>query len=194
MITNTAYGWIESDPITVQEGQRYQLSTFIQGRIDPDGSRDGGTWVVRVSWFDQSGERIGYDNTASGDPSSLPTTWAQVGGEATAPVGAVTAKLRIYLYMGSGWINIDDVTFTPIPSETLLYSLAGETVALRKDGDLHWMITDHLGSTATMYKADGTETPQHQYYHPWGNLRGSTEPQVELPRFGRQWFGLFMLL
>ncbi len=48
----------------------------------------------------------------------------------------------------------------------------------RTGGELYWMVTDHLGSTATTYKADGTKTPQHQYYHPWGNLRGSNEPVV----------------
>jgi RHS repeat-associated protein len=83
-----------------------------------------------------------------------------------------------YLYVGSGWINVDDVMFAEAAKETLYYSYGGDTVGMRTGGELHWMFTDHLGSTATTYKADGTEDPVRHYYYPWGNLRGSSEPVV----------------
>ncbi len=40
-----------------------------------------------------------------------------------------------------------------------------------------WLLSDHLGSTSLAYKTDGTEVLR-QYYYPWGNLRGSSEPTV----------------
>ena len=178
VITNTTYGWLQSDPIDVTAGQTYNLATWLQGRTDPEDSRDGWVWTLRVNWFDSAQQLIGYDNTAGGAADTVPTSWTEVGGEVTAPYGAVTAKIQIYLYMGSGWINIDDVTFAPTPTETLYYNFAGDTVGMRTGGELHWMFTDHLGSTLTTYKADGTQQPQRQYYYPWGNLRGSTEPTI----------------
>ena len=182
VITNTAYGWLESDLFDVSAGETYNLSTYIRGRIDPDDSRDGWVWAVRVNWFDDSQVRIGYDHAAGGAPTTMPGTWTEVGDEVVAPVGAVEANIRIYLYMGSGWINIDDVTFdSPLVTETVYYSIGTETVGMRQhqDGDdeLYWLLGDHLGSTSLSYKTDGSETLR-QFYYPFGNLRGSTTPTV----------------
>ncbi len=177
VITNTTYGWLTSDEIGVTGGANYDLHAWIRGRLDPDDSRDGTVWVLRVSWYDDTGGYLGYNNTAGGGPASIPTSWTQVGGTTTAPQNAATATIDIYQYMGSGWINFDDITLKTTASETQYYPFNGDTIALRQDGELYWMITDHLSSTATTYKADGTELT-HQYYYPWGNLRGSSAPVV----------------
>jgi RHS repeat-associated protein len=39
------------------------------------------------------------------------------------------------------------------------------------------LLGDQLGSTSVAYRADGSETLR-QFYHPWGGLRGSSEPVV----------------
>lgn len=177
VITNTAYGWLTSDDYPITGGDTYDLTMWLRGRVDPEDSRDGWNWVIRANWY-QAGTYLGYTNATGGDATTVPTTWTQVGGPVTAPQDADTARVSIYLYMASGWINIDDITFASTAKETLYYQFGGDTIAMRTGGELHWMITDHLASTATTYKADRTEQPQHQYYHPWGNLRGTTTPTV----------------
>ncbi len=177
VITNTGYGWLTSDEIEIEGGAQYDLNTWIRGRIDPEDSRNGDMWLIRAHWYDSNDDPLGYSNSVSGGSGTLPTSWAQKGGIVTAPDQATTAKVAVYFYMGSGWINYDDITLTKQPKETLYYQFNGDTIALRQNDELHWMITDHLSSTATTYKADGTQLT-HQHYYPWGNLRGSTTPVV----------------
>ncbi len=177
MITTTAYGWLTSDDFPITGGDTYDASMWLRGRIDPDDSRNGWVWSLRVDWYDDD-TSLSSILPAGGSPTTVPSSWTEVGSEVTAPQDANRATISIYFYMGSGWINFDDITFAPVPKETLYYKFAGDTVGMRTGGELYWMFNDHLGSTATTYKSDGTEQPQRQYYYPWGNLRGSSEPTV----------------
>ena len=196
VITNTAYGWLESDLFDVSAGETYNLSTYIRGRIDPDDSRDGWVWAVRVNWFDSSQVRIGYDHAAGGAPTTMPGTWTEVGDEVVAPVGAIEANIRIYLYMGSGWINIDDVTFeSPLVTETVYYSIGTETVGMRQhhsgEDELFWllwiisappawrtrpMVLRRCRSTTT--RSGTSEAPPHRrYQQTQGSPDKHTTPQ-----------------
>ncbi len=55
------------------------------------------------------------------------------------------------------------------------YALGGRRIAMRKvpagqAGTLHYLLTDHLGSTSVSYRSDGGDTRTQRYY-PWGTIR-----------------------
>ena len=94
----------------------------LRGEIDPDDSRGPAdeAWIVRVSFYNSTGGRLGWVNAEAGDPSEVSTTWAQKGGRVTAPTGstqaekAATAKVQLYFFNAQGWVTYDDVTFVDV--------------------------------------------------------------------------------
>jgi hypothetical protein len=122
-ISNQAYGWIISNHIAVGAGVQYDLYTWARGAIDPDDSLSGG--LVRAQFYDSGGASIGYQDAVSIAPGSLTTTWQRAGGRVTAPAGAVTARIVLYLYQASGWIAYDDVEMVRVGQTTNLVADPG---------------------------------------------------------------------
>ena len=65
------------------------------------------------------------------------------------------------------------------------YSLGGQRVAMRKDGTLYYLFTDHLNSTSVTYNTATGQTQTLRYY-PWGGVRAGDIPTDR--RFtGQRW-------
>ncbi len=57
----------------------------------------------------------------------------------------------------------------------------GQRVALRENGTLYWLLTDHLGSTAITASADGTTELAELRYKAWGEYRDSGYAPSDTP-------------
>jgi YD repeat-containing protein len=117
-ISNQAYGYIRSDPITVAANTQYDLYAWVRGRLDPEDSN--GSWIIRAYYYNSSGGAISYQDIASGGPTSVSTTWQERGGRITTPANIATLRIQLYNYMNSGWVAFDDVRLNPIGSGTNL--------------------------------------------------------------------------
>jgi hypothetical protein len=73
----------------------------------------------------------------------------------------------LYHYLNSGWVAWDDVSLTGPTVTTQYYYAGGQRVALRKNGVLHWLTGDHLGSTAVTAYDDGVRGAELRY-RAWG--------------------------
>ncbi|MEW6028596.1 MAG: RHS repeat-associated core domain-containing protein [Chloroflexota bacterium] len=63
------------------------------------------------------------------------------------------------------------------------YSIAGQTVALRDDSGLQYLLTDHLGSVVAVTNASGTLTSQQRYL-PFGEVRTIPNSPITVTDFG----------
>ena len=64
-------------------------------------------------------------------------------------------RLNLFHYMASGWITYDDVSVTTAPVVTKYYYFNGQRVAMRQDGVLSYLHSDHLGSTVLATDGNG---------------------------------------
>jgi len=60
----------------------------------------------------------------------------------------------------------------PEQTERKYYSLGAQRIAVREDGTLNWILSDHLGATAVSANADGSWRGEI-VYTPFGELRES---------------------
>ena len=56
---------------------------------------------------------------------------------------------------------------------TSYYYADGERIAMKNDGIVYYLFSDHLGSTTSVVARDTGEEISHQLYHPWGTTRYS---------------------
>ena len=86
---------LESDPISVNAGERYQFGAYYNIQA-PNGGRDSNTdrYSVAIVWFDGSGSEIS-DPGVFGDFPNSPSAWNEVSSTEIAPPSAESAKLRI---------------------------------------------------------------------------------------------------
>ena len=56
---------------------------------------------------------------------------------------------------------------------TSYYYADGERIAMKSDGIVYYLFSDHLGSTTSVVARDTGEEISHQLYHPWGTTRYS---------------------
>ncbi len=112
--------------------------------------------------------------------SGLSTSWTQVSSTLTSPLDAVTLKLELSGTQFSGWLAWDDASVSLEEQViTKYYYAGGQRVAVRKDGELSYLLgdpsrvlRDHLGSASVVADVDGgllSET----LYKPWGETRYS---------------------
>ena len=74
------------------------------------------------------------------------------------------------------------------PSVTKTYFHGDRRVALRKDGAVHYLHTDHLGSTSLTTDAAGDVVARRRY-HPYGEERyvaGDVQTDFGFPGRGRR--------
>ncbi len=83
-------------------------------------------------------------------------------------------RLQLYHYLNSGWIAWDDVSLTGPTVTTQYYYAGGQRVATRKNGVLHYLLGDHLGSTALTAYDDGVRGAELRY-KAWGETRFAWE-------------------
>jgi hypothetical protein len=87
-----------------------------------------------------------------------------------------------------GWVLKDTETITHS-----YYYVGAQRVAMRDDGTLYYLLSDHLGSTSLTLDASGNKVTEERY-KPWGEVRfesGSQKTDYEftghllsLPLFG----------
>ncbi len=67
------------------------------------------------------------------------------------------------------------------------YYAEGQRVAMRVNGTLYWLLTDHLSSTAVTLDSAGNRVTELRYY-PYGNVRYNPGSQITTYRFtGQRW-------
>jgi hypothetical protein len=203
-ISDLAWGHLRSDLIEVIPSTDYDLYVHVKGELDSDESLRG--VLVRVNFYDSNGVHIWYKDVYRDFSASVPTgTWQRVGGRATAPSNAAHARIRLYNYLGSGWIAFDDVEFfnvnnpgvnlavnpgfengaegwteTPFakfPGTSFWRSPLGPT---RRSGSYGYMISNlAYGHLASVYiDLDPDTAPQTYDLHVW--VKGELDPGESL--------------
>ena len=167
-ISNLANGMLVSEAMGVAPGTRYTVNTYLRGEIDNLGS--AGDWQINACFY-----RI--DNTLSEcrviTGSGLSTSWTQVSSTLTSPPDAVTLKLELSGTQFSGWLAWDDASVSLEEQViTKYYYAGGQRVAVRKDGELSYLLGDHLGSASVVTDVDGGLLSETMY-KPWGEMRYS---------------------
>ena len=186
-ISNAAYGWVTSDPVTVTEGVTYDISGWVRGELDPDDSH--GEWIIRAMWYNAADQLLEQDDL-SGAPGSVSTTWAQYSGSFSAPTDAATLRVRLYNHSNNGWAAFDDLSVKAQPgggtttTVTTHYSLGSDRVAVATDGDVTWLIGDHLGSTTIAHNP--TTGTQKQRFTPYGAPRDGNVTATEYGYTGQR--------
>ena len=150
-LSNHAYGILESDQLAVQPSESYDLRAWLRGEIDVEDSI--GRWILRAQFYDANHSYLSYTNVDLGD--TVPSSWTEKGGAFTTPANAAYVEVQVHYYMNTGWLAMDDVSLTGPEVTTRKYFYAdGTRVAMRENGELHWLFGDHLGSTSIT--ADGS--------------------------------------
>lgn len=106
-ISNQAYGYLQSNPVSVTAGAEYSLSAWVRGEIDQGASTHG--WLIQAASFDATGALLERTAVAHGYPGALTTAWQRMGGTFTPPAGTDSLRVEMYLFMASGWVAYDDV-------------------------------------------------------------------------------------
>jgi prepilin-type N-terminal cleavage/methylation domain-containing protein len=114
-LTGTPSTWWRvqnSQPVPVTAGQSYTLSSYIRSSVT------GGTGVI-IIWMDNLGATV--TEHASTGISQTADTWARRSHTATAPAGAVTARLQAYApsTLGVSGSTIDATGMMFVQSSTL---------------------------------------------------------------------------
>jgi len=169
-ISNHVYGYLNSPELAVQPSTTYHVSAWMRGEIDTEES--AANWLLRVYYYDASHAALSYVNVAVG--STAPSSWTEQGGDFTTPSNAAYVRIQLYNYMNSGWVAWDDVRLTGPAVTTQYYYAGGQRVALRKNGVLHYLLGDHLGSTALTAYDDGVRGAELRY-RAWGETRYAWE-------------------
>ncbi len=90
-------------------------------------------------------------------------------------------KIELKANFSTGWINFSDILVTKADGVVTKYYFAGaQRVAMRKNGSLSFLLSDHLGSTSITTDAAGTKTSELRY-SPWGEVRFSSSANPGLP-------------
>ena len=189
VISNLADGVLQSVKLPVTGSTLYHLSAWLRGEIGAGGSPETGRWEVRVRFFDAGENEIieGTVTAASGGAGSLNTDWRQEGELFMTPSGAAKASVELVSHLTSGWAAFDDVALVRQLSTEKYYYAGTQRVAMEKDGNVFYLLGDHLGSTSVMVPSAGGQ-PTSRLYKPWGELRHSegTSPTDYLYT-GQQW-------
>jgi len=170
VISNHAYGRLDSAMISIAGGKKYSVNAYLRGEIDPEDSNNG--WIIRARFYTSSGAYISQANAEyayNGD--GISQQWHHKGGILTAPSNAAKMQVWIYKLMSNGWIGIDDVSVGDV-AYTKYYRFGGQLVAKRTDGTLTYLHTDHLGSSVLETNTSGAKTTAQRYYA-YGKKRGT---------------------
>ncbi|MFN8444520.1 MAG: polymorphic toxin-type HINT domain-containing protein [Caldilineaceae bacterium] len=164
LLSNWADGYWQAKRVGIKGGEQVDLYTWVKGKIDPDTSQ--GKFILRANFYDSNGTFISRTDLTAMNPSAI-TAWTRVGGRVTAPATAATMDVIYYLYQSSGWVNIDDVEVTavapPANYVTKYYYFGGQRVAMRINGVLTYLHSDHLSSTVLETNASGAIINDEKY-------------------------------
>jgi len=153
-----------------------------------------GSQQVTVSGFTDDWVQ-GMIVTYKADPGGTAAATTAAGGDEM-----INAVSGIYTSNGNDAIEVSLAIAPPSPlqtsaalmyqtsgdiatTETWYYQFGGQQVAMRQaiddqDQGVQFLVSDHLGSTAVSYDPAAGDISR-QYYYPWGNLRGSSDPTVD---------------
>ena len=132
-------GGIFQNGIAVAPGVTYEASSYFfnfsgDAVTNPDSTED-----VRLTFYDASGTQLG-DGVVSAPfvPAGNTDVWTLRGVQGTAPAGAATAQVLLFLSnpAGGGAIFVDDVSLEAVPAvpepASLALLAAGGLLALRR--------------------------------------------------------------
>jgi RHS repeat-associated protein len=105
VISNHAYGRIESDPVEVTGGRCYVLGAWLHGEIDPEDSFLG--WLLRAEFLNGT-QSVGWEDAVAA--RQVNPDWTYVEGRVTAPAEATALQVQLYSLLSSGWVTFDDVS------------------------------------------------------------------------------------
>jgi hypothetical protein len=171
-ISNHAYGYLQTDMITILPSTEYDLYAYVRGELDAEDS-EGGGWLIRAYYYDSGDNYISYQNSATGAAGSLNTTWQYLGGRITTPANAAKMRIQLFEYMSSGWVAYDDIYLRKVGNYTQVYDAenrlvsvtGGVTASFYYDGDGN-RVKGTIGGVTTTYK--GTPSvPSGQGYFEW---------------------------
>lgn len=167
-----------SNGYAVTAGAAYSITANIRGeKTDPSA-----TWQMRANFYDNSGQLLESKEVASQATQTIglaaPGT---VASNLIAPAGAAALKIELKANFTTGWINFSDILVTKADGVVAKYYFAGaQRIAMRKGGELSFLLSDHLGSTSITTDAAGTKTSELRY-SPWGEVRFSSSANPGLP-------------
>jgi len=105
-IGNLPFGYIKSSLVAVTPGDQYDLTAYLRGQIDPDGSI--GCWRVRATFLNASGSTLSVSDPAPGcDGAGISEDWQLKGGLVVVPTGAVSLRVDLYNTLSTGWVTFD---------------------------------------------------------------------------------------
>jgi hypothetical protein len=73
---------------------------------------------------------------------------------------------EIYLEMGTA------------PTSTSYYFFNGQRIAMRKNGVVQYLVSDHLGSTSQVIDQNGSQVGPTLRYYPYGGVRYPADPST----------------
>jgi RHS repeat-associated protein len=122
-LSNQAYGWLQSDAISVLPNTQYDLYAWVKGEID--GEDSNGAWLIRAIYYNSGGGIISTPDIASGGPGTISNTYAQKGNRVTTPANTVSVVIQLQFYHNSGWVTYDDVSLIQVGNSTNLVANPG---------------------------------------------------------------------
>jgi RHS repeat-associated protein len=191
--------WIYySSGITPAQANSYQWHINWMGV--PNNTNTGNTCSGRTTpgstnWvqYDTNGIYVDVSTSACG-LAAVPLYLTSLGGNsshyvtqgATSIYSPTATGFRIYIYQGgitptlaNQWqwhINWLAITYNAnVGAGVRKYYAAGSVVAMREDGLLRFLLSDHLGSTSITTDSNGSKISELRY-KPWGEVRFSWGP------------------
>ena len=160
---------------------------------------------------------VNYLNSIGVGQGSYSFTYSQVtsayqwlGGQITVPNNSAITQAKVVIKgsLSSGWIGVDDVSFSPAPTFTKYYYAGGQRVGMRVGtGTIQYTFSDQLGSTVLVLDSSFSN-PSVMRYDPWGKLRytsGSTpaanafaftgqrqQSEIGLDYYGARWYDPYL--
>jgi len=177
-IGNLPYGYIKSSLVAVTPGDEYDLTVYLRGQIDPEGSI--GCWRVRATFLDASGSTLSVSDPASGcDGAGISEDWQMKRGWVVVPSRAVSLRVDLYNTLSTGWVTFDSPLLKRASVRKYYYA-GSARIAMRVGSGsgtngLKWLLSDHLGSVTASADKDGNLLAT-QRYTPWGSIRAGSAP------------------
>lgn len=115
----------------VTPGQAYQVTAELYSFS----GNQAASGYLAFTWFDGSGNQIGFDSNSTIQVAALSTTWQQAMTAQTAPANAATAVVKVYIVPGSGTMAANTsflVDVVVIRPQTQFTAIAAVEIALQE--------------------------------------------------------------
>jgi RHS repeat-associated protein len=121
-----------------------------------------------VLTYDNEGQLTAWQNKPS-NPTSTDSFLYDGEGNRVAQQSVSGSVTTQSVYVG-GFLEVKSVTGAPSPGNITYYSASGKRIALKNQGNLSYLVGDHLGSTVETLDSAGNVSGS-QLYGPYGSAR-----------------------